>query len=249
MALSVQCTRMRYPHAQGAASHAAVPAYHLPLSDPQIAAIPTAECGEAMVSLHGIAPRLKVDISDTNIAGLGYRPEFLVRQSVADKLKAAALSLPEPMHLLVKESLRPAAFQEFLFKRRLAKLAAEQPELREEQRVALTARFVAPPWVAGHPTGGAVDVTLCDAHGQEADLGCAYDEDEKASGGRCFSFANNLTALAQHNRAVLFACLTSQGFVNYPFEWWHWSYGDKYWAAVTRSPAALYGATTIHPAD
>jgi D-alanyl-D-alanine dipeptidase len=31
------------------------------------------------------------------------------------------------------------------------------------------------------------------------------------------------------------------GLVNYPTEWWHWSYGDRYWALVTGAPAALYG--------
>jgi D-alanyl-D-alanine dipeptidase len=29
--------------------------------------------------------------------------------------------------------------------------------------------------------------------------------------------------------------------VNYPTEWWHWSYGDRYWALMTGAPAALYG--------
>jgi hypothetical protein len=31
------------------------------------------------------------------------------------------------------------------------------------------------------------------------------------------------------------------GFVNYPTEWWHWSYGDRYWALATGAPAACYG--------
>jgi zinc D-Ala-D-Ala dipeptidase len=29
--------------------------------------------------------------------------------------------------------------------------------------------------------------------------------------------------------------------VNYPTEWWHWSYGDSYWALTTGAPAAIYG--------
>ena len=29
--------------------------------------------------------------------------------------------------------------------------------------------------------------------------------------------------------------------MNYPTEWWHWSYGDRYWALVTGAPAAHYG--------
>ncbi len=35
------------------------------------------------------------------------------------------------------------------------------------------------------------------------------------------------------------------GFVNYPTEWWHWSYGDRYWALLTGSPHAVYGATRV----
>jgi hypothetical protein len=29
------------------------------------------------------------------------------------------------------------------------------------------------------------------------------------------------------------AALLGAGFVNYPPEWWHWSFGDKYWAYMT----------------
>ena len=215
---------------------------YMVISDPRVTSIETVECGEAMVEIQGADPRLLVDNSTANISGLGYVPQFSVRKSVADKLIAAARALPDNLHLLVKESLRPTSFQEFIFNRRRSQLATEHPELQEGDLVGLTSRFVAPPWVAGHPTGGAIDVTICSSNGQEADLGCLYDEDEKASQGRCFSFADNLTEPAKRNRKALFACLNAQGFVNYPFEWWHWSYGDKYWAAVTQSPAAVYGA-------
>ena len=29
--------------------------------------------------------------------------------------------------------------------------------------------------------------------------------------------------------------------MNYVTEWWHWSYGDRYWALMTGADAALYG--------
>jgi len=35
--------------------------------------------------------------------------------------------------------------------------------------------------------------------------------------------------------------LGGAGLVNYPTEWWHWSYGDRYWALMTGAPAALHG--------
>jgi len=37
--------------------------------------------------------------------------------------------------------------------------------------------------------------------------------------------------------------------VNYPTEWWHWSYGDRYWAFVTGAPHALYGPTKCARTD
>ncbi len=35
--------------------------------------------------------------------------------------------------------------------------------------------------------------------------------------------------------------MKKQGFVNYPAEWWHWSYGDKMWAAYGKHPYAFFG--------
>lgn len=40
---------------------------------------------------------------------------------------------------------------------------------------------------------------------------------------------------------MLNAALTAAGLVNYPTEWWHWSYGDRYWALATGADHALYG--------
>ena len=39
--------------------------------------------------------------------------------------------------------------------------------------------------------------------------------------------------------------LGGAGLVNYPTEWWHWSYGDRYWALVTGAAHALYGPVDV----
>ena len=39
------------------------------------------------------------------------------------------------------------------------------------------------------------------------------------------------------------------GTMNYPTEWWHWSYGDRYWALLTGAPAALYGPVDERAAE
>jgi D-alanyl-D-alanine dipeptidase len=31
------------------------------------------------------------------------------------------------------------------------------------------------------------------------------------------------------------------GLHQLPTEWWHWSYGDRYWAFAAHRPAAIYG--------
>ncbi len=46
---------------------------------------------------------------------------------------------------------------------------------------------------------------------------------------------------ARYNRDLLAAAMDAAGFINYPAEWWHWSYGDRYWAFQTSRDTALYG--------
>ncbi|MFH8487133.1 mycothiol transferase [Streptomyces longisporoflavus] len=54
--------------------------------------------------------------------------------------------------------------------------------------------------------------------------------------------AANITVEARRNRTILGAALEEAGLVNYPTEWWHWSYGDRYWALATGASHALYAA-------
>jgi D-alanyl-D-alanine dipeptidase len=47
---------------------------------------------------------------------------------------------------------------------------------------------------------------------------------------------------AKTNRAIMSQALMNVGFVNYPTEYWHWSYGDKYWAFIKKEPFAIYNS-------
>jgi zinc D-Ala-D-Ala dipeptidase len=46
---------------------------------------------------------------------------------------------------------------------------------------------------------------------------------------------------ARHHRDILAAAMNPSGFINYPAEWWHWSYGDRYWAFQAGHDTACYG--------
>jgi D-alanyl-D-alanine dipeptidase len=63
--------------------------------------------------------------------------------------------------------------------------------------------------------------------------------------GACYTHADNIGAEARAHREILGKALSGAGLVNYPTEWWHWSYGDRYWALTTGAPAALYGPAEL----
>ena len=61
------------------------------------------------------------------------------------------------------------------------------------------------------------------------------------SGGACYFDAPLAGRHVRANRELLAQVLRGAGLVNYPTEWWHWSYGDRYWALMTGATAAVYG--------
>lgn len=110
-------------------------------------------------------------------------------------------------------------------------------------------RFVSPPEIGPHSAGAAVGLTLVDANGRELDLGTPIDASPEESADACYTAATNIGDEARANRETMAAALTAAGLVNYPTEWWHWSYGDRYWALTTEAAAAPYGPCPSLPAD
>jgi len=119
------------------------------------------------------------------------------------------------------------------------------PHLSDAELRHLTSRFVAPLEVAPHVAGAAVDLTLVDVCGDPLDLGTLIDATPEQSDGACYFAADGIGADARAHRDLLARVLGGAGLVNYPTEWWHWSYGDRYWALVTGAPAALFGPVEI----
>ena len=67
-------------------------------------------------------------------------------------------------------------------------------------------------------------------------MGTAYGEHNPNT----FTQNKNLNKEQQQNRKILFDAMTAAGFTNYPAEWWHYSYGDRMWAAYNRNKISLY---------
>ncbi|RSN22354.1 dipeptidase [Amycolatopsis sp. WAC 04169] len=206
------------------------------LSDPRIAAVPVRECGEPLVDLREtgairIDPRLADD-----------RGAFAhVRLSVADRLVAAQCQLPRGLRLLVVEGFRPREVQERYFEDSMARIARANPEWSSAQVAAEAATYVSPPEVAPHVAGGAVDLTLCTVDGVELPMGTDVNATPPEYGTECFTESALIGPEARANRETLIDAMTATGFVNYPSEWWHWSYGDRYWAFATGVKHARFG--------
>ncbi len=202
------------------------------LSDPRVSAIPVEECGEPLVTL-------EPDLGPARAR---------VRAALADRLRAANRALPDGICLRVVEGHRSDPDQRGIIERYSHQVAAAHPDASAIELEQLISRFVAPIHVAPHVAAAAVDLTLVDADGTELDLGTSVDATPEESDGACYFAAAGITAAARAHRDLLAEVLGAVGLVNYPTEWWHWSYGDRYWALLTGAPSARYGPIDDHGA-
>lgn len=211
------------------------------IADPRVLQIPIVDNGEPLVDVSA----LRLIRLSARRAGLypGFR---LVRQSVADKLVAAAAALPNGVSLFFEEGHRPVWLQRQYYDRYRGRLSLAHPERDAASLAMETSKYVAPPdIIPPHSTGAAVDLTLCTAEGLELDMGTTSDGSPADSDTLSYTFSPQISDSARQNRALLIEIMTHQGFVNYPTEWWHWSYGDRYWAYQMHQTNAIYG--TIEP--
>lgn len=167
-----------------------------------------------------------------------------VREQVAVRLAEASSRLPVGVSFLGIEAYRPPSLQQGYFQSYMQRLRTGRPAASDDELWTLASRYVSPPAIAPHPSGAAIDLTLVDEVGNELDMGTAVDATPEASHLACYTNATNISAAAEANRRLLSSALESVGLVNYPTEWWHWSYGDRYWAMCNAAPTALYGPVT-----
>jgi D-alanyl-D-alanine dipeptidase len=207
------------------------------LSDPSIAAISAVDCGEPMVDARD---ELRFDRRLADPEGL----YGCLRAGVVDRLVSAEALLPKGLQLLVIEGYRPPGLQRRYFEEYRLALRAAHPHWDEARSFVEASKFVSPPEVAPHQTGGAVDLTLCRDNGVELDLGTPVNASPEVSGDRCFTGSRQITARAHELRGELGHVLTAVGLVNYPTEWWHWSYGERYWAHVHGLTRTRYAPIT-----
>jgi D-alanyl-D-alanine dipeptidase len=200
------------------------------------------ECHEPLVDIKKICPRIVVALGRERmkVAKAAY-----LRQTVAEMIRRAEKELPRGMTFIIGDAWRPQFVQEEIQRRFTEHFSKKYPRwslARVRQEVN---KFVAPArgrYVSGHMTGGAVDLRLW-YRGRKLPMKSArltYQENAQ-------SLQPKLPSYIQANRQMMFAALQAAGLSNYPQEYWHWSYGDVWWAKRNKKSTAIYGQIATWP--
>ncbi|MBD2103465.1 M15 family metallopeptidase [Leptolyngbya sp. FACHB-261] len=217
--------------------------------------IPIQECGEALVP---ISESFAFQDPHPYVrAGAPYKHKspFWVRSGVLVKLQEAQAQLHELVpgwRLKIFDAYRPVAVQQYMVDYTFIQqakaqglnpaslIAAQQQELYAQVYTFWAVPNENPATPPPHSTGAAVDVTLVDAGGQEVDMGSPIDEMSPRSYPDHFQDASESKAQQFHaHRQLLHRVMTSSGFQRHTLEWWHFSFGDQFWAWRLQTTAQI----------
>lgn len=166
---------------------------------------------------------------------------ILIRKKVLFKIYNIADSLPEGLNIKIYKVFRSRIKMNDVFEGVIAEITAHNPGIGRNEAMKLAKFKTDDPKgsTGGHETGGAVDVALCDDKGVDLDYGTKFHEYNDST----FTFNSHITKAQRKNRKDLIKIMKKQGFVNFPGEWWHFSYGDRMWAAYKgKRNGGIYGS-------
>lgn len=206
------------------------------------------ECGEPLVSLWGIHPKIQTLPIYFHKGINGANVEMYCRQGVADRLIKAATSLPRKYRLIIFDAFRPLLVQSNLFDSFEQQLKDQHPKKPVDEILALAQTYVSLPSAdlakpSPHATGGAVDLSIVDSTGNLLDMGAEFDSFEITAQTAYFKNRPGFE-LVHNNRLLLYEVMTDAGFSNYPEEWWHFDHGNQFWSRIT-GQTAIYGLAQL----
>jgi zinc D-Ala-D-Ala dipeptidase len=177
-------------------------------------------------------------------APYGEKSPFFVRSGVLDRLRQAQkqLQVLQPgWRIQIFDAYRPVVVQQFMVDHTLGQVVRDRgwdlkglSPAQHQEALAQVYQFWAVPNLnpdtpPPHSTGAAVDITLVDAAGNILDMGSEIDEISVRS------YPDHFVGMAEfesfdQNRQLLNFVMRSAGFARHYHEWWHFSWGDQFWA-------------------
>ncbi|NJP08320.1 MAG: D-alanyl-D-alanine dipeptidase [Leptolyngbyaceae cyanobacterium RU_5_1] len=209
--------------------------------------IPIQDCGEPLVPIPlEVFAVVQPHPYEKVGAPYGDKSPFYVRQGVLERLLNAQTHL-QTSHpgwkIQLFDAYRPLSVQHYMVDYTFMEVVQQRglvvENLTEAQRqeiLQLVYEFWAipdhdPTKPPPHSTGGAVDVTLVNAAGQDVDMGSPIDELSPRSYPNHYANTHESHQQEFHTyRQLLNQVMTQAGFRRHLNEWWHFCYGDQMWA-------------------
>lgn len=170
--------------------------------------------------------------------------EKRIRAYIYQMLLDAKQFLPKGYYFKIYEAYRPLNAQKQLWQQVVEEQKNLYPHLSEnsEEFLDICNTFCANPYRqgSGHQSGAAIDVSLCNQNKEDYFMGSNVRGFTPES-----DFNYPVSDEAKKNRLILREALEKVGFINYPSEWWHYSFGDRLWAKLTGSGLAIFGKLDV----
>ncbi|MBX9685724.1 MAG: hypothetical protein K2X27_03420 [Candidatus Obscuribacterales bacterium] len=187
------------------------------------------------------------------------------RKTIAEKLcrvnkRLAALGL----ELFVLDAYRPVSCQRKLWNYFILEARRRLGDRPASELIEYAGKFCSDPtkyekdnyksWPT-HLSGGAIDLTIRRKNGELLFMGGIFDDASEQSKTAYFEtpaekkLADSSDSAsvneARRNRRLLYWLMTEEGFANYPYEWWHFDFGNQMWIQNSldkKGKEAFYGA-------
>ena len=195
--------------------------------------------GESLVKLLDYVPTAVIVMRESRIRFPG--ETLWGRESAVEALVEVAEKLV-PNRLKIYDAFRPLEYQQMRHNMVLDKLRTENPDWTDEQVKAQAFILSSPPsrnlqTPPAHATGGAFDLTIADALGNDWDMGSLYGDFDSPL---MYTNAAGLSDTQRESRITLIRLMGESGFMSFPGEWWHFSFGDREWSAYQGLEKAIY---------
>lgn len=178
---------------------------------------------------------------------------FMKLERMIKELDALASSFgytPGQITIKVFEGLRDITTQEMLFKKKSKEIKMANPDMSEVEVFSETCKWVSPVHnnVPVHSTGAAIDIRLWNNKTHEfldmGPFGVMWGKNPQAP-----TFSSELSIQQKNNRLLMILSATQAELVNYCYEFWHYSSGDRYASFWQESDAskrkAIYDAIKL----
>ncbi len=174
--------------------------------------------------------------------------EIIVRKKVYNKIINIIKYLKKyypNTGLKIVYGYRSIKIQKKYFDKIYNKFKKNFPNKTENELLELSHTKVAVPEVSGHPTGGAIDLTLFNIKTKEEYKmgGKIADFNEKK---KVYTYSSEITKKELKNRLFLKKIMERENFAPYLGEWWHFSFGDVEWAKFYNKKKAIYSKKNIN---